>query len=163
MRTGTDRFALAALAGSAGLLVAALLFEHIGGLAPCRLCHWQRAGHALALLGVLSLFRSSPAFRIPGLLGATGSAGTGLFQTGTERGWWVAPSGCSAAPDLSGLDPAQALERILASRPVPCDEVVWSLMGISMAGWNALLSLLIAGLWALSIRRSFRDGKRTIT
>ena len=152
--TGTDRAALAALAGSAVLLSAALLFEHLGGLTPCTLCHWQRAGHLVALLGALSLFRPSPAFRVPGLLGASGSAVTGLFQTGTERGWWSGPSGCAGAPDISGLEPAQALERMLDTRPVACDEVVWSLLGLSMAGWNVLLSLLISGLWILSIKRA---------
>jgi len=145
-----DGAALAALLGSAGILTAALLFEHLGGLAPCPLCQWQRAGHLLALLGVISLFGPSPFRRFPGLIGSAGSAAVGTLQLGMERGWWSGPSGCGGAPDLSGLSAAEALERMLLATPVPCDAVTWSLLGLSMAGWNALLSALIAGLWGRS-------------
>jgi disulfide bond formation protein DsbB len=153
----SDRAALAALLGSAGLLTAALLFEHLGGIAPCPLCQWQRAGHLLALLGALSLFGPSPVRRLPGLFGASGSAAVGTLQLGMERGWWSGPSGCGGAQDLAGLSAAETLERMLLTVPVPCDAVTWSLMSLSMAGWNALLSALIAGLWSLSaIRKNMR-------
>lgn len=138
-----------ALIGSGLLLCAALVAELVWGLAPCPLCQWQRGGHLIALLGIFGLWYPARGWAVPGLAGTGLSALVGSYHLGSERGWWSGPSGCSGAPDLSGLSPEGALALMMASDPVRCDEVVWSLLGLSMAGWNAALSAALLALWAL--------------
>ncbi|MGE3905223.1 MAG: disulfide bond formation protein B, partial [Reyranellaceae bacterium] len=77
------------------------------------------------------------------------SAGIGAFHVGVEQKWWAGPTGCSGG-SLAGLDPAEAMKRLMETPVVRCDEVPWSLFGISMAGWNMIVSgvagiLLAAG------------------
>jgi disulfide bond formation protein DsbB len=140
-----------ALIGSGSLLVAALLAEHVWGLRPCPLCQWQRAGHLIALISIFGLRHPGPRWAFPGLVGTGLSALVGSYHLGSERGWWSVPSGCSGAPDLAGLSPEGALALMMASDPVRCDEVLWSLLGLSMAGWNAVLSAALLTLWVLPL------------
>ncbi|MGM0585152.1 MAG: disulfide bond formation protein B [Pseudomonadota bacterium] len=154
----TPQTYLAALAaaGSAGLLAGAFLFQHVGGLAPCPLCIWQRWPHALAFaLGLAMLapaLREARALRALGLLAMLTSAGLGLHHTGVERGWWPGPGTCSGGQG-GGLSADQLMDSIMAAPLVRCDEVAWQLLGLSMASWNALISLALAGLWLASLRR----------
>ncbi len=143
---------LLALAGSLGLLIGALAFEHIGGLAPCALCIWQRWPHLVALIGAGALAVASPVFALIGAAGAATSGGIGIYHTGVERGWWDGPSACSAGGNLAGLTPEEALEQILAAPVVRCDEVPWEMLGLSMASWNVVASFAIAALWLASLR-----------
>ncbi len=143
---------LIALTGSVGLLLGALAFEYIGGLAPCALCIWQRWPHVMALLGAGGLALSNPVFPIIGALGTAGSGGIGVYHTGVERGWWPGPSSCSAGGNLTGLTPEELLAQIMAAPVVRCDEVPWEMLGLSMASWNALASFSLAALWLLSLR-----------
>ncbi|WP_353217406.1 disulfide bond formation protein B [Sandarakinorhabdus sp.] len=140
------------LAGSAGLLAGAYGFEVIGGLVPCEMCWWQRwallaaaffAFNAL-LLGWTARFQA--AARISGwlaLLAMAANAGIGLFHAGVEYKWWQGLTRC-AAPPLAG-DTKSMLADILAQPLVRCDAVPWSMLGISMAGWNGLISLALTG------------------
>lgn len=141
--------AWAALLGSGGLLFAAMMAEHVWGLRPCPLCLWQRAGHLIALISAFWLRYPNRLWAIPGILGTGLSAIVGTYHLGTEQGWWAALKGCSGAPDLSGLSPQDALELMMRTVPARCDEVVWSLLGLSMAGWNAVLSGALLVLWVL--------------
>lgn len=146
-----------AAVGSAALLATALAFEHLGGLDPCPLCEWQRAGHLLALIGAV---RTGMGPALIGAFGTGASALTGSWQVGMERGWWSAPDGCAGAPDLSGLSAEAALRLLLMTDPVGCDTVVWSLLGVSMAGWNALLSATLCALWVSTVLTGRRSGTR---
>jgi len=149
------RILLAGLA-SALTLLAALGFQYIGGLAPCPLCIWQRWPHvaavAIAALAVTVLWR----FRRPlsGLGGIAMLTGAGIagYHVGIEQGWWPGPQSCSA-PDPSGMSSAELLERIMATPMVRCDEVAWEFLGLSMAAWNGLACLGLAGVWLWSIRQ----------
>ncbi|MCH8466429.1 MAG: disulfide bond formation protein B [Roseinatronobacter sp.] len=141
-----------ALAGSVGLLLGALAFEYIGGMAPCALCIWQRWPHVFALLGAGGLLLASPVFALIGALGAATSGGIGVYHTGVERGWWQGPSSCSAGGNLSGLTPEELLAQIMAAPVVRCDDVAWEMLGLSMASWNAIASFAIAGMWLASLR-----------
>ncbi|MCC5964143.1 MAG: disulfide bond formation protein B [Rhodobacteraceae bacterium] len=145
------RLQLVALAGSVGLLLGALAFEHIGGLAPCPLCIWQRWPHVVALLGAGALIWSPLA--LIGAAGAAGSGGIGVYHTGVERGWWEGPASC-AAGEVSGMSAEELLAQIMAAPVVRCDEVPWEMLGLSMASWNAVASFAIAGLWLASLRLS---------
>ena len=146
-----------ALLGSSALLFGALGFQHIGGLAPCEMCFWQRWPHLAAIgFGLLALLLRHSPLRRP-LVGLAGlailvAAALGLFHAGVEQNWWEGPTTCSAGPGLgSGQD---ILANILTSPIVRCDAIPWELFGVSLAGWNAILSTLIGGavLW-LTTRR----------
>lgn len=146
--------ALLAAAGSAGLLLGALAFQYIGGLAPCVLCIWQRWPHVLALaFAGLYLWRGGPALAALAGLAALSSAGIGVFHVGVEQGWWQGLAQCSVNT-LAGVSSADLLNtEVNVGAPAACDKVAWSLMGISMPGWNVLASTAIAGLWALVARK----------
>lgn len=143
---------LAALAGSVGLLLGALAFEYIGGMAPCALCIWQRWPHLVALLGAGALALPGPAFALIGAAGAATSGVIGVYHTGVERAWWDGPTSCSAGGNLSGMSAQELLDQIMAAPVVRCDEVPWDMLGLSMASWNAILSFGIAALWLASLR-----------
>ncbi|MGE0153453.1 MAG: disulfide bond formation protein B [Reyranellaceae bacterium] len=135
--------ALAPIAVSGGLLLGALAFQYLGGLAPCALCIDQRYAHgaALALAALGLAVRGRLGWTLVALAGAAMvvSAGIGVFHVGVEQKWWAGPTACSAA-NLSGLSPAEAARRLMETPVVRCDEIAWSLLGISMAGWNAIVS-----------------------
>jgi disulfide bond formation protein DsbB len=78
-------------------------------------------------------------------------AGIGLYHGGIERGWWQGPTTCTA-PTAAGVAPGELLDRILEAPVVACDAVAWSWLGVSMAEWNALLSLVLALLWFRAAR-----------
>lgn len=137
--------AIAALV-SLALIVAALGFEYIGGLLPCKLCLTQRLPHyGLIALGFISLISPSQqsTWRPVGALLASVTAGVGIQHVGVEQGWWHGPQGCSSTID-SNASLADLTSSLLATPVVRCDEVAWSFMGVSMAGWNALISATMA-------------------
>lgn len=150
----TDRLRLAhllLLLGPSALLGGAFAFQYIGGLHPCEMCIWQRWPHAIALiLGSLALFVPGAGKRGLLLLAALAelvTAGIGVFHAGVEQRWWQGPSACSAT-DLGSGD---FFSNVMATPVVQCDQITWSLAGISMAGYNAIFSGLIAGvaLWLI--------------
>lgn len=141
-----------AAAGSIALMLAAFGFQHIGDMAPCKLCIWQRWPHVAAIVIGLGFFLLP--VRVLTLLGASAAlltAGFGAYHTGVERRWWEGPASCSAA-DTSGLTPQELLEQIMTAPLVRCDEVPWDLFGLSMASWNMLASMALAGVWVLAYR-----------
>jgi disulfide bond formation protein DsbB len=145
---GARQIAVAAALGSVALLVAAYLFEYVGGLAPCPLCLWQRWPHAFAaLLGLLALAAPLRPVAVLGVAAMVASAGLGLYHVGIEQAWWAGPATC-AAPDIAGLTADELFERIMAAPVIRCEDVAWRMLGISMAGWNALASLGLATVWA---------------
>ena len=141
-----------ALLGSAGLLLGALAFQYVGGMAPCQLCIWQRWPHVVALVGALGLVVAAPVWALLGAAGAATSGAIGVYHTGVERGWWPGPASCSGGGDLSQLTPEELLAQIMAAPVVRCDQVPWELLGLSMASWNAILSFGLAALWLASLR-----------
>lgn len=145
---------LLATLGSAALLLGALGFQFIGNMPPCKLCYWQRYPHvAAALIGVLALGVGHRALPLAGALAALTTAAIGGYHTGVERGWWPGPTTCSARP-IDGLSTDALLDQILTAPVVRCDEVPWSLLGLSMASWNMIASLALASLWIMAARRS---------
>lgn len=138
---------LGAAFGSLALLLAAFGFQVIGGLSPCPLCIWQRWPHAIAVvLGFLILVFPFRWIAALGALTLFVGAGIGLYHAGIELKWWPGPDTCTA-PVAGDMDPGALLDQILAAPVVLCDEVAWSLFGVSMAGWNAIASLILGFLW----------------
>lgn len=136
---------------SAVLLVVAFGFEHLGGLAPCKLCLWQRWPHAgvilFSLMGLAGL-RAGPCFVLIALSAALTATIAG-YHFGVEQQFWPGPASCSAG--LDGGSAAMLLDSLLATPVVRCDQIAWSFMGLSMAGWNMLISLglVLLALFAL--------------
>lgn len=143
-----------AAGGSAALILAALAFQHWGGLAPCQMCIWQRYPHVTAVgIGLLAFATGWALLLLAGGLAALTTAGIGVYHAGVEQGWWAGPSTCSAG-DIGTLDPDALFDQIMAAPLVRCDEIPWQLFGLSMAGWNALVSFGLAALWFYAYRRA---------
>ncbi len=140
--------------GSAALLAGAFAFQYLGGMAPCQLCLWQRWPHAAAVLVlILALVTGWRGLAWAGALAALTTAGIGLFHAGVEQGWWEFVSTCTQG-SIAGLSTADLLDpNADIAAPVRCDAIPWSLFGISMAGWNAIVSTGLAGLWVLAALR----------
>ncbi len=151
------RLAAAGAFACAALLAAAFAFQHLGGLVPCTLCVWQRWPHvAGAVLGVAGFLAPGSAGRAARLAAAGALAvGVGLagWHVGVEQGWLAGPAACAGGGSVAGLSPAELLERLRAAPAVRCDEIAWSLLGLSMAAWNALASAALAALFAISATR----------
>ncbi len=149
--TRTGLALAAAAATSAALLGGALAFQYIGGLPPCEMCHWQRWPHIAALVlaaGGAVLLRTSPGLaRIAAALAGVAllvTAAIGLFHVGVEQDWWEGPTACAV---IGGGQTAEDIfATVMAAPVIRCDETPWSLFGVSMAGYNALISFLMGGL-----------------
>lgn len=153
MTLNARTFALLATAGSLALLGGAFVFQALG-YAPCELCLLQRWPHAAAIaIGTLIVLTGWRVLAWVGALAALTTAGLGLYHTGIERGLFEGPDTCTSN-GVSGLSPDELMTQILNAPLVRCDEVAWSLMGLSMASWNALLSLVLLALWVAAARRA---------
>jgi disulfide bond formation protein DsbB len=98
------------------------------------------AGIALALLAVLFLV----------------SLGLGLHHAGVEWGFWPGPADCGGAPAASSGRVQDLLGEIERTPVVDCRQAAWRFLGLSLAGWNAAISLALAGLAMVAARRALR-------
>lgn len=149
---------------TAGFSLAALCFAWLSefgfGLAPCHLCLLQRDAYWAAIgLSMLAVFVGPRSRWRPLLLASVAAAflagaGIALYHVGIEQQWWQGSGECvGATAGLSGID----LEEAIMNAPVTrCDDVAFALFGISMAGYNALLSAALAAFAAWGARRSRR-------
>jgi disulfide bond formation protein DsbB len=159
--TSLDKAKALALIVPAALLAAAFGSEHFGGLYPCEMCWWQRYAHFVALAFALVAYAFS---RMPdrgrslvwlAALAIFASGAIGAYHAGVEAGVFEGFTQCTATETGGGAE--AILERVLNAPLVRCDEVQWSLFGISMAGWNAIVSIGFALVIAwLSLRRPRR-------
>lgn len=151
------QYVMLAAAGSVALMLGALAFQHIGGMAPCKLCFWQRYPHVIAIaLAALVLVINNAKARIvlifAGAASAATTAGIGIYHAGVERGIFEGPTSCTSG-SIGGISADDLLSQIMAAPLVRCDDIPWQLAGISMAGWNALISIVLCGLWVMALRR----------
>ena len=152
--TATRRtMTLIATLGSVALLGGAFAFQYIGGLAPCQLCLWQRWPHAAAIvIGIVALLTGWRGLAWLGALAALATAGIGVFHVGVEQLWWEGLASCTAG-SIEGISTADLLDPTKdVAAVVRCDEIAWTMLGISMAGWNVILSLVLAGIWVKAAR-----------
>ena len=129
----------------AALLGGALGSQYLGGLVPCEMCYWQRWPHAAAI-GLAGLAFTAPApsqrSRTLTLLAAAAiavSGAIGVYHAGVELGIFEGLTTCALT--ASGTSTADLLNSIMKAPLVRCDQVQFAFLGISMAGWNAILSL----------------------
>ena len=139
----------------AALLGGALASQYLGGLHPCEMCYWQRWPHAAAIVLAAAAFLVPPASPrarfLTGLaaLAIAISGAIGVFHAGVELKWWEGLTRCATGGAMS-------LDELMKVPLVRCDQVQWSLLGISMAGWNAILSLGSAALITVLLARGRR-------
>ncbi|MFZ5782138.1 MAG: disulfide bond formation protein B [Pseudomonadota bacterium] len=149
-----SKLGLLAALGSGALLGGAYYFQYVVGLPPCDLCYWQRWPHMVAIaagLAALASFarpRLALVFLCVAIAALVATAGVGVFHAGVEYGFWPGPQACSGSIPR-GLSAEELRRYLFNARMVRCDQVAWSLWGISMAGWNALLSAALAFVLAL--------------
>lgn len=151
-----------ALAASAAMLAIAHAFETFGHLAPCTLCLKQREAYwiagTLALVGVGAGFTpmKAPATRLVNALLIAAflySLGYAVYHAGAEWHFWPGPKECSGG---GGAVSAADLNALLQGKKLTipaCDRIVWSFLGLSMAGWNVLISMGLVVLSALAALR----------
>jgi len=148
MRT-VSRANIVAFFVPASLMVGALGSQYIGHLYPCEMCWWQRWPHyaAIALAAVAFLAPKGLVQRILVAFAAGGiltSGVIGAFHAGVEYHWWQGLTSCSSTAA------GHSLSDILSAPLIRCDQAQWTLFGISLAGFNALISipgaLLVYGL-----------------
>ena len=147
---------------SVGLLLTALFYQHVGGLAPCDLCYKQRWVYyfAFALMPFalylhdqgyaswvrLFLFVFAAAFFANMILG--------VYHAGVEWKFWAGPADCA---DIGQLDDTiGVIEAMTKGKVVPCGVAQWRLLGISMAGYSALASSVLGGLCLLASQVSVK-------
>ncbi len=142
--------ALAILVAAAATLVAVWTFEFYG-ITPCELCHAERyafyAGAPLAALAAYLASRSmhgaARALFVLLALVFLANAGLAIYHVGVEQHWWAGPTACTGS--LSGpVDVNDLMKSLNATRVVRCDEVQLRILGLSLAGWNAILSAALA-------------------
>ncbi len=146
--------ALLAAGGSLALLAGAFVFQALG-YAPCKMCIWQRWPHGIAIgFGALAAAVAPLIlWTLGGALAALTTAGIGVYHVGVEQKWWEGPSSCTGGGQgLQGLSGADLLSTEGVANIVMCDEIAWSLAGISMAGWNAIFSFGLALIWFAAFR-----------
>lgn len=146
---------LAALAGSVASLAGAFFFQHVVAILPCHLCILQRWPHAIMVgLAVLALLWPTRLAIGLGALVAAVSAALAVYHSGVERKLWAGPSDCTGGQDLSGLDGADLLSTDFTVGIVRCDEISFSILGLSFANMNVVLSLGLLVVWLLAARRA---------
>jgi disulfide bond formation protein DsbB len=128
------------------LLAGAFGSQYLGGLYPCEMCWWQRYAHMAALVpAALAFTAPAESFRSRTLtllaaLGIAVSGGIGVYHAGVEAKIFQGFTTCTALV-TGGGSTADLLNQITHAPLVRCDQVQWSFLGISMAGWNAICSL----------------------
>jgi disulfide bond formation protein DsbB len=127
------------------LLGGALGSQYLGGLHPCEMCYWQRWPHGFAILSAALAFTAPAAssrsrnFTLLAALAIAISGIIGVYHAGVEARVFEGFTTCTAI--ATGGSTADMLEQITHAPLVRCDQVQWTFLGISMAGWNAILSL----------------------
>jgi disulfide bond formation protein DsbB len=140
----------------------ALGFQYLGGFIPCKLCLEERipyyAGVPVMVLAAISAGLRWPPVVTRALLAIGGalmvwSLYMGVYHAGVEWKWWPGPTDCGAvdAPSTGGKGILDSLNTFV---PPACDEAAGRFLGLSFAGWNAVASLILAGVaWWSAFRR----------
>jgi disulfide bond formation protein DsbB len=136
---------------SFAVLMTAYGFQFIGKLEPCEMCYWQRYPYYAAIpLSALAMFlgarkpNSTVALLLIGICAIAFFSGAAIagYHSGVEYGWWKGPASCTAG-NLLDLTAEALLEVLRNTNIVRCDEIPWSLFGISMAGYNFFASVFL--------------------
>ncbi len=137
-------------------------FEYVIGLYPCELCLYQRIPWLL-LIGVCSFgiiykrrLHLVNILIIMATITLMISAALAIFHVGVEQHWWQGLSSCSTNSVMPNKL-ADLKAAIMAAPVIKCDDIAWSLFGISMAGYNAIISIISSGITSVIAIKIFRD------
>jgi disulfide bond formation protein DsbB len=130
-------------------ILTALAFEHLGGYAPCPLCLEERYAYYFAVPASATaiLFARGQATGIARILlvlialAFLANMAVGIYHAGVEWKWWPGPTECTGAFELKWGEGG-----IVDTPVVRCDEASWRFLGLSFAGWNAVISAFLAGV-----------------
>ncbi|HET7886733.1 MAG TPA: disulfide bond formation protein B [Bradyrhizobium sp.] len=167
-RVGSAALAAALAVGlvAAATLAGAWYFQLVLGLAPCPLCLEQRYAYYLAvplaaLVALAAAVHAPRSLLIAGLailaLAALGNALLGTYHAGVEWKFWPGPADCTGPVGNLG-SAGTLLDRLDTVKVVMCDEVQWRFLGLSLAGYNVLISLLMAAIAVWGVARTARQG-----
>ncbi|TCT02059.1 disulfide bond formation protein B [Aquabacter spiritensis] len=156
--------------GAVFALGAAWYFQIVVGLAPCPLCLYQRLPYYAAIpISFAATILGARGYRVAPraglwLLAALMfvDAGIAMYHAGIEWQFWQGPTTCSGATPVAVSDIMSALKTAHVPR---CDEAAWRLMGLSMAGWNALIACALAGIavWGATAPRQKPYGSSSVS
>ena len=158
--------ALAVLVIAATTIAGAWYFQLVLGLQPCPMCLEERYAYYLAiplaaLLALAAGLHAPRGLLICGLvilaLAALGNAVFGAYHAGVEWKFWPGPTDCTGPVGNLG-SAGSLLDRLDSVKVVMCDEIQWSFLGISLAGYNALISLLMAAIAGRGVAKTARQG-----
>jgi disulfide bond formation protein DsbB len=134
--------------------------QYFGGLQPCEMCWWQRYAHMAALLPAVLAF-TAPAnslrardLTILAAIAIAVSGAIGFYHAGVELHVFKGFTTCTATAKATSTQ--ELFKELMHAPLVRCDEVQWSFLGVSLAGWNAILSLsgaAVTAFLALTARR----------
>lgn len=169
-QSSSERAALVVLFVSAATLGGAWVFEYGLGYEPCPLCLEQRwpyyFGIPLAFMAYLALASGQPR---PAAIGLAGFAvlfayGTGLgaYHSGIEWGWWTGPADCAPSTGLE-TDASRLMESFSTSRPPSCTDAAWRFAGLSLAGYNAIISAALTVVAAIGGWQALQTHRRSGT
>ncbi|HEV2574323.1 MAG TPA: disulfide bond formation protein B [Beijerinckiaceae bacterium] len=156
------RIALAIFVIAFATIAGAWIFEYAGYL-PCELCLQQRwayyIGVPVAALTVASTVsgKPSPVSKLLFVLLALifiGSAIFGAYHAGVEWGFWEGPTGCTGAIPQRASDMSDFMRQLETTKVVRCDAVAIRILGLSLAGWNAVISAVLAALALRTVSRA---------
>jgi disulfide bond formation protein DsbB len=150
--------ALAVFAGSTATILGAWYFQYVLKLPPCPLCLEERLPYHIViplslLLAIATIVRAPRAFIIVCSLAIVAamlcSAALGAYHAGVEWRWWPGPTECSGP--ISDFTTKPLLDQLRSIHVVRCDEAAWRFLGLSLAGYNVLISLALAAIAALGL------------
>mgnify|MGYP003388030195 CR=1 FL=1 len=161
-----DKVAAAAIIvalGAMATILGAWFFQYALGYLPCELCLQQRIPYYVTIpLAVIVAYGALNGWPRQWLaLGLVliavvmlAGAGLGVYHSGVEWKWWAGPTACGGT--LGDLGSAgDLLSRVQTTRVIRCDEAAWRFLGISLAGYNVLIALVLAGIAAMGARKSY--------
>jgi disulfide bond formation protein DsbB len=144
---------------SAATLLGAWYFQYVLKLAPCPLCLEQRLPYHIViplslLMVIAAIVRAPRALLTVGfvaiMVAMHGSAALGAYHAGVEWRWWPGPTECSGPiSDFTVKGPL--LDQLRSIHVVRCDEAAWRFLGLSLAGYNVLISLALAAIAAFGL------------
>ncbi len=146
---------------AAATIAGAWFFQLVLDIRPCPLCLEQRYAYYLAIplaaLVAMAATRDAPRWLLAvGLailaLATLANAGLGTYHSGVEWGWWPGPTECTGPINDLG-SAGSLLDRLQTVKVIRCDEVQWRFLGLSLAGYNVLISLLMAAIALCGIVR----------
>jgi disulfide bond formation protein DsbB len=153
--------ALAVFIGSAVTILGAWYFQYVLELPPCPLCLEERLPYHIViplslLLTIAAMVRAPRALIVVGFLAIIAamlvSAALGAYHAGVEWRWWPGPTDCSG-PMTNFNAKGPLLNQLQSIHVVRCDEAAWRFLGLSLAGYNVLISLALAAIAALGLTR----------